>query len=36
LADDVIVNDGAEAALDPAVARLDALYRRMAGADALA
>ena len=36
VADDVIVNDGAEAALDPAVARLDALYRRMAGADALA
>jgi dephospho-CoA kinase len=35
-ADDVIVNDGAEAALDPAVARLDALYRRMAGAAARA
>jgi dephospho-CoA kinase len=33
-ADDVIVNDGPEAALDPAVARLDALYRRLAGDDA--
>jgi dephospho-CoA kinase len=32
-ADDVIVNDGAETALDAAVARLDALYRRIAGAD---
>ena len=32
-ADDVIVNDGAETALDPVVARLDALYRRMAGVD---
>ncbi len=31
-ADDVLVNDGAADALDPAVARLDALYRRKAGA----
>ena len=31
-ADDVVVNDGTPHGLDPAVARLDALYRREAGA----
>lgn len=32
IADDVLVNDGAPAALDAMVARLDARYERMAGA----
>ena len=32
LADDVLVNDGAESAIEPAVVRLDRLYCRMAGA----